>query len=418
MGMLWKVAARNVRRHKRRTIITGIVMMVGIGVFILFDSMLAGMDRLTIDNMVRFTDSFLKVRTPEYVSNLMGNPLDHGVPDPEGTMRAMLASGSGITAVAPRTRFVAQVSNYTDQLPVLAAAVDPVRDPAVFRLPEHLSAGSWLGGGSREVVMGAGLAGELGLAMGDYVVVSATTVYENVNADEYLIKGLLETPIPDINDNGLFMSYADAKDLLGFGELVTEIVSASGEYATLDGMLAASSTAAAGVRSALPGLEASSIGDLAMDYLAMRQMKSKSSMIMILAVLIIAGVGIVNTILMSVYARVKEIGVLKAYGMPPRDIRRLFTLEGLIIGAAGSLAGVLLGAGLTWWVCSTGIDIGSMLGGLDMGAIPLADTLYGEWRPATMVTGFLFGMFVAFVSARIPAKRAARMQVTDALRFV
>ncbi|GAB1457767.1 hypothetical protein MASR2M48_30750 [Spirochaetota bacterium] len=52
-----------------------------------------------------------------------------------------------------------------------------------------------------------------------------------------------------------------------------------------------------------------------------------------------------------------------------------------------------------------------------MGALPLNDTLYGEWNPVTMVIGFIFGVLVSFIAARIPAKRAATMEVTDALRF-
>ena len=59
----------------------------------------------------------------------------------------------------------------------------------------------------------------------------------------------------------------------------------------------------------------------------------------------------------------------------------------------------------------------AMVGDVDMGGLPLSGTLYGEWNPASMAFGFMFGLVVAFVSARIPAKRAARLEVTDALRF-
>jgi len=121
---------------------------------------------------------------------------------------------------------------------------------------------------------------------------------------------------------------------------------------------------------------------------------------------------------MAVYARIREIGVLRAYGMTAKEIRRLFTLEGLIVGAAGSLAGVILGILIVWITATYGINFGSMAGNIDMGGIPVLDRLYGEWNPGTMVFGFLFGMIVSFISARIPAKRAAKMQVTDALRFV
>ena len=420
MGTLFKIALRNVLRNKKRTAITGIVMIFGIGLYIMADSMLSGMDRMTIDNMVGYTNSFLKVRTPEYVSNLQGNPLDYGIPDPEGTIRKILATDPAIKAAAPRTRFVARLSNYVDEIPVLATAIDPGRDRTVLKLADRVEQGAWLdSAGPRGVVMGAELAEELGLGLGDYVLVSAMTVYENVNADEYEIVGLLATSDPELNYASLFMAYPDADELLGLDGLVTEIITAGGSYPTLNALLEGSDKAAASLAAALPGLQADPIRVLAQDYLAMREMKGKFSSVIILIVLVIAGVGIVNTILMAVYARIREIGVLRAYGMTAKEIKRLFTLEGLIVGAVGSLGGVLLGAGLVWLLATQGLSFGDLYSGdIDMGGIPLQDTLYGEWNALTFVTGFLFGMLVSFISARIPAKRASKMQVTDALRFV
>lgn len=426
MGTLWKIAVRNVLRHKRRTIITAIVMTVGIGLFIMMDSMLAGMDRITIDNMVDYTESSIKVRTPEYVANLQGTPLEHGVPDPERVMeriiavdKRIIAVDKRIVAVAPRMHFVASVSNYADSMPVIATAIDPARDGAVFKLAEAVATGTWLAGApAGSIVIGAGLSAELKVAVGDYLLVSASTAYENTNADEYLIAGTVASPMPAINDAGVFMSFADADRLLGTSGFVSEIAVATKRAARMQAMLTESEQLAASIRTAVPGLNVESISELAADYLAMRAMKSKFSYVMILVVLLIAGVGIVNTILMSVYARIREIGVLRAYGMSPPEIRRLFTLEGLIIGFVGSVGGVLFGMALVWYLASTGISIGALVGKVDMGGLPLSGTLYGEWNPATIAFGFVFGLVVAFVAARIPARRAAKLEVTDALRFV
>lgn len=418
MGTLWKIAFRNVLRNKRRTAITGIVMCFGIGMFIAMDSMLVGMDRITIDNIAAYTDSFMLVRTPEYASNVTGTPLEHGIPDPEGAAARILSSDARVAAVTPRTPFVARLSNYETEIPVRAVAVDPARDAEVYALAGDVAEGSWFGGdAAKTVVMGRVLAQDLGFELGDSVMISASTAYENVNADEYRIVGILDTPVPEINKTGLYMAYADADGLLGTKGLVTQLATASGKYGTLDGLLSGSAGVAASVRAALPALQADDLSSLAQDYLAMRQMKGKFSYVLILSMLLIAGVGIVNTILMAVYARVREIGVLKAYGMHPKDIRRLFTIEGVIVGFAGSLAGVILGALFDWYLVAGGVPLSAFFGDMSMGSIPFTGTLYGVWNPATMVSGFVFGLVVAFVSARIPAKRAARLEATDALKF-
>jgi putative ABC transport system permease protein len=415
MGTLWKIALRNTLRHGRRTIITAAVMTIGIACFIFFDSMLSGMDRITIDNMEAYSASAVKLRTSAYVEDIEMTPLDKGIPDPE---RALAAIGEAGYAAAPRLRFVAKLSNYEDEIPVIADGVDPAADARVFSLASSIVEGAWLApGAAKAVVMGAALAKELGLGVGDGLVVSARTLDEATNADEYLIVGLARTPSPEINRAGLFMSLETARELLAAPGLATEIDVALPRAPSLDAELAASEGAATRLRALLPALRADSLGDQAKDYLAMRNMKAKFSYIMIFVVLLIAAVGIANTILMSVYARVREIGVLRAYGMTGRDIKRLFTLEGLAVGLLGSTLGVLLGAGIDLYLIKYGIDLDRWMQNMATAAVPISGLLRGAWNPGTMAVGFVFGLAVSLVSARIPARMAARLEPTAALRF-
>lgn len=132
-------------------------------------------------------------------------------------------------------------------------------------------------------------------------------------------------------------------------------------------------------------------------------------------VLLIAAVGIVNTILMSIYSRVREIGVLRAYGMTPRDVTRLFLLEGLAVGVVGSALGVALGIFFDFLMIAKGFDLTSMAD--RFGSLPLSGVLRGEWNPGAIAFGFLFGVAVSLFAALVPARQAARMNPTSALRF-
>jgi ABC-type lipoprotein release transport system permease subunit len=419
MDTLWKIASRNVLRHRRRTVITGVVMMVGIGLFIAYDSVLAGMDRLSIDAMISYSSSFLKVRTPEYAADAMGTPLDHGIADPAAAMAAMARATPSIVATTSRTMFLAQASNYRDSEPIMAAAVDPEADAKVFATAGDVTGGSWLSpAANHEVVVGASLAKELGLKVGDGLLVSARTVYDNENADEFRIVGLIGGDASLSSTAAVYLSWADARAFLGESLPVTEIDSASSRQVSLDAELSESASAAKAVGAALPSLRADPVGEFAKDYLALRQSKQKGSYLLIVMILLIAAVGIVNTILMSVYSRVREIGVLRAYGMTPRDIKALFVREGLILGAVGSLAGLAFGALLVWYLNGVGLSVGKVFGDVDFGAIPMNGVLRGEWRPATYIVGLVFGILVAWIAARIPAKRAAKLEPTDALKFV
>jgi ABC-type lipoprotein release transport system permease subunit len=290
----------------------------------------------------------------------------------------------------------------------------------VFKLSEHLAAGRWLAPkpAENEILIGKGLAKDLGLGVGDWLVLSARAVDETLNADEFRIAGILDVPAQEVSQSGVFIDYGTARTLLGENLPVTTIAVSLPKTATLDKELAASLKAAGSIKSAFPGIEAIPIADAAKDYMAMRNMKAKYSFLIILVVLLIAGVGIVNTILMSVYSRIKEIGVLRAYGMLPGQIRRLFSLEGIMIGVIGSLGGVLFGSLFVWWSVKWGIPLDKMFAGLDLGSIPVGGALHGEWHPSIMVAGFVFGVAASWISARIPAKKAGRLEVTDALHFV
>lgn len=419
MGTLWKIAFRNVLRHKRRTAITGVVLMFGIGVYIMFGSMLAGMDRMSIDSMVDYSTASAKVTSPGYLETMSGTPLDFGLDDPAALEKAALAAGA--SATTRRTAFVGRLSNYVDALPVMAFAIDTATDGTVFALERAVDSGEWFPGReANEIVLGRKLASELGLAVGDWVVLSGRTRPGAENADEFVVVATVDAADPQVSNSGAYLSYAAAEEFLELDGLVTELDLALPRAATLDLALEEADALASALRAEFPELSTRSVKDQAADYLAMRNMKSKFSYVMMLVVLLIGGVGIVNTILMAVYARVKEIGVLRAYGMLGRDVKNLFTIEGVIVGAIGSLAGALLGVALTWYLAEYGIPIGAFFqdGALDMGNLPMMGSMYGEWKPLDIVVGFVFGVVVSFIAARIPARRAARLEVTDALRFV
>jgi putative ABC transport system permease protein len=412
MSTLLKIALRNTARHRRRTIITAVVMTVGIASFILFDSMISGMDRMTVDNMERFSVSSLKIRNPEYVENIEANPIDKSLSKPELVVKLLASKGIPATS---RLRFVAAISNYEDQLPLIADAVDPDTDSRVFDIYQTITKGGWLSGG-KTIVVGSSLAGEMGLDVGDYVVVSAKTVHDTTNADEYKIVGLVTTPSVEINRSGLFMTLNDAWELLDAQGLVTEVDASLPRSPSLGAALAQGDKNAEVLRAELPGLRVDPISYLAKDYLALRDFKAKNTYVVIFIVLLIAAVGIVNTILMSVYSRIREIGVLRAYGMTRREISRLFLLEGLIIGFIGSTAGLVLGCLANLPMTLYGIDLTPFAS--VMGSLPITGVLRGEWNFAKLVFGFAFGLVVSLISAQIPARKAAKFEPTEALHFV
>jgi ABC-type lipoprotein release transport system permease subunit len=166
-----------------------------------------------------------------------------------------------------------------------------------------------------------------------------------------------------------------------------------------------------------PGLVVKSWRDLGQDFINIVQAHMSIYNLLLFLVFVIAAVGISNTMLMAVYERFREIGMMRALGMQDGKLRLAFVLEACGIGLIGSIGGVLLGAMLSWWMVNWGIDYTSLIGRTDMG-YRINGVFRGAWNPATMVRAFLFGVLVSMVVSLIPASRALRKGITDCLRHV
>ncbi len=418
MSTVVRIALRNVIRHRRRALITAVTMMVGIGFFIALDSLYNGLDRLSVDDLINFRDSSVKIFSAAYDADRESFPLDKGVPDP-ASLESWLKRDKRVVAVTPRAQFLAQAGNNRDTTYVIGTAVDPAADPTVFALKSVVS-GSYFtpqAGADRQIIIGRELADKLGLTIGDTMVLAASTRFEAQNADDFTIVGLLSTSDPTLNKGTVFITLNAADDFLDLGGLVTEMDVRLRPRVNLSDTLADSASVAAGVKAAFPTLAPYSFQDLNKGILTVLKQKRIWGYVMMLFILLIAAVGIVNTVLMSVYERIREVGVLKALGFRGKEVVWMFILEGFFIGCLGSVLGAGLGILINCYSIYVGFPLQKF--GSDVGAgFAFWGTLRGEWNPGSILFAVIFGMVIAMIAAAIPARSAARMTATSALRFV
>lgn len=416
-GILWRIAIRNTWRQKRRTVLSSITIAFGIMLFIALDSLYAGLDRAAIDNMITLSASALKVSTREYGQERESFPLRYGLPDP-AALQTTLQQLPGVTGVTPRTRFLGELSNGLDSLPVTGIVIDPQQDQQVFKLHEHLK-GNYLDGSvPNQLIMGSTLAKELGVELGSSITLAALTRHESNNADAFVVAGLLDVTDPGLNRGTVLISYASAESFLSLEGLITELNVALERRINFSDYRDDMRTLQAQLQQQHPELQIDTFMELGANFLALSQQKQANGMVMLAVLLLIAAVGIFNTVMMSVYERVREIGVLRAHGMTPREVTLLFMMEGTLVGVTGGIIGVLTGGLLVYWLTTQGLAL-DQWGGNAMNSdnLPIWGTFYGEWRPSHMVFAFLFSMGIASIAGIIPARMAGKMTVTSALRF-
>jgi putative ABC transport system permease protein len=418
MGMILKIALRNIGRHKRRTILSAITIAAGLIVFILMDSTLTGIDRMSIDNMINLTTGALKIQTVQYDQEKNTFPLAYGINAASlSALETTLGRDRRVMHATRRTQFLGQLSNYTETVPVVGTVIDEATDTSVFGLKQYIT-GSYFGqNNGREILIGRQLAQDLGVGVGDNITLYALTKYDSRNADQFRIAGLLNTADPTINHSGVFITFTAANDFLDLENSVSELDVSVKRNSNLAVFSRDVTSIQAALQNEFPNLRVNTFLELGAGVLEITRAKRVSGIVFMAIILVIAVVGIFNTVFMSVYERIREIGVLRAHGMKPRDVTVMFVLEGMVTGLLGSVLGLATGSLINVYLVTTGIPMEKVVGGIATASYGISGSIYGEWNVPAIVLAFCLGIIVATVAGIIPARRASKIQVTQALRF-
>jgi len=421
--MLLKMAIRNVLRHKRRTFITVFTMAVGLMFFVFFDSLFVGIDSMLAETLVKYTDSAITIYSLEYDKNKKAFPLNKNIKDVEKITQLAKAFPE-VEAIANRTQFLGEIAYFGKSKYIVGTVIDPIEDAKTFEIKESIREGKYFNDNDEnEVLIGSYLAKELGISVGETITIISRTKYETHNAVDYVVIGLINSPSPVINETGVFVSFKGAERLLNLEGNITamHIKVRWNKGESIPSFAKKVENVAKSLEEKLSDYKVYSFMDIFGDFLLLMKQKRVSSFIMIFLMLLIAGVGIVNTILMAVYERIKEIGVLIAMGLKPKEIRKLFLLEGAVLGVIGGIAGIILGFLANLLLINYGYNLEAIFGGSVSGTelgMPVWGTIYGQWNIAAYIISFCFAFFTALISAYIPARYASKLHATDCLRFV
>lgn len=403
------LAWRNVFRHTRRTVITAAAISVGLASMIMMNTMMNGMDKMAARNIIDYETGHIEVFAKGYYREEGFFPLDTIVEDP-GTLTGKIGSMRGVSAVVPRVKFQASITDGIDELPVLGVGVDIARESSVFDTPEATVEGRFLAQ-SGDVLIGVGLAKDMGLEIGSFLTLVTKDRNGTYNARDLVVAGLLNTGHPLFDRNAAVIALKEAQELLAMGSGVTELSIRARNENDL---------------TPLKRELANVIGEEHESY-TWREMnasvfeisgfKRAAQFMVALIVVIISAIGIVNTMLMAVMERIPEIGTLKAMGFRKSGIMKMFMYEGGIIGIFGSLLGCVLGLLTSFYLVYIGIDISSVFQDMDIG-YPIRMIIKGEIDPWMVLYVFLFGVLVALAVTLWPVRKAAQLEPVDALRHV
>ena len=419
LRFLLLLAWKNLSRHRRRTVITAGALAVSVAMFIFMDSMLRGIDTESQRNLVWYETGSGRVVSAAQNRDLRKVELEHEIVDyrPLGAW----LSERGV-ANTPRIRFTGELFFGEGALPVRLVGIDPTTDPQVFRLPEALLPGSeFLTAGIPGLILGAWMSEDLGIVVGDFVEVRTRTRHGAMQTLELEVAGILLSPNPTINRGVGFLPLDVVQyelDMTGVTEIALGALRSPMGRPVAVPSGAALERALERLNADLAALGGTAAGwpQLAPDYLALVESKQSSNGVLLFLIFLIASVGISNTMLIAVYERIREFGMMRALGMDDAAIRATMVFEAGAIGLLGSLAGLAVGAAATWWLVNWGIDMSGLYGNVNIG-YRVTGIFRGAWNPGIMLTAVIFGVAASMAIALLPARRALRLDVVQCLRY-
>jgi putative ABC transport system permease protein len=411
MKFTFSLAWKNLFRYTRRTIITSVAIAIGLAIYVWVDGWMAGIQQESDRNLIWYETGSAAIFDARYWADRDFMPLKYGIKDPKGILDTLAANGIPAT---PRLRFQAEIFNNDKSFDIITEGIDPATDENVFRIKKEntIRKGAYLSENGEEILLGSTLAENLGVDAGASVELRMRTQYGTYNTATLKVVGIIGSPNPVLDRGTGLIPLSTAQKILDMDTAVTQVAVA---YPELGNISQEMTKTAALLSPASPGLVVQDFTSLSGNPNTIDTKKSFIG-IMLFLVAIIAAVGVTNTMLMSVYERVREIGMMRALGMEDKSIRWLFLAEAAGIGLLGSAVGVGLGALLTWYTVTWGFDFSSMMKNIDIG-YRIGTVFKGAWNPSTMVTGFIFGVMVAGICAWIPSSKALKMGITDCLRY-
>jgi putative ABC transport system permease protein len=328
-------------------------------------------------------------------------------------MMAALGEIDHVEMVIPRLKFGAMVSTGDKLISMSGWGVNPEAELAFTDIEDYLAEGRMVTPGRQEVVMGTALLEEINCQVGEKVTVVFNTAYGSMRGVTFEIVGRIDSGLKLLNEMVFYLPLDQAQRLLEMEGQVTELLLVTADPELVPQVLpeVKALLVRAGEDSRYLALSYRETSDL----IPLMDLSELIFNYVYFFLVLLSCIVVINTMIMIIRERTREIGMMTALGLEAKNILQLFVIEGAFMGIAGSLVGSVLGHLLTAYLGKTGFDYGQALSGMDTEV--LFDTMfYPVASTANAIFAFVLGVVVVTLACLFPARRAARLQPTAAMR--
>ncbi len=398
------IAYRNLVRNGRRTTLTALAVALGLVVVMAMSSLIEGMISTMVADGIRMISGHLQIRAESYDSDKASLLSKDLLRDGEA-WAAKVEALPGVQSAAPVLWSGGLLSTAQESIGIQIVGID-VEDAFHEPIRAGIIVGEYLKNDDRgRILVGKGLADEMDIAVGRRVSVAASNADGEGLEGLFTVVGLVDTGFPSIDQNRIIMPLAQAQAFSGVGNRFSSLI------VMLDDQ---EETAVIASMFTDPDIQVLTWEDL--NRLVLESVENGIIFYYVLygIVFLAVAVLIANTLLMSVFARAQEIGILASLGMNHRQIMLLFLIEGILLALLGIALGLVLGLGVVSYMTFVGFAIpaetASMVEGFAFGT-----TIKGGFAPVQFVVLSLLLLVIVSLVSLYPAALAARMEPVEAL---
>ena len=409
MRLYLRLAWRNVWRHKRRTIIIFLAMSLTLALMMFYDGLMNGFTDAIYGNAVKVLGGNIQVHAEGYRAQANSTPL-LPLADPQAVVKAAEANPL-VLAATERINTGGLVTSREGAFAVGITGIEPEKEQKVNLIGQYVKAGRNLTSEDGDnILIGKGLADAMSVQVGDRIALVGRSQHKQMRQRTMTIIGIFDLGMADIEKQTVYISLGEAQSLYDLGSQSTEVAiflkQLGQEGAIINNM-----------KPALPGYEIESFEANYPDLASAINTKGGVMDVFSVIIIAIAGVGILNLLLMAVYERTREIGMLGAMGLRPNQISLLFILEGTMIGLIGVAVGIVFGLVINGILMKVGLDFGSM-GSVTSYMALVKDRVYPTWGVEKLLMRASLVAIISALAALIPAMEAGRREPAEALHFV
>ena len=409
-----RIAYVHLMSKKRQTAVAMLGVMFGITVFIFQAGLITGLQTFMLDKIVNNSPHVHIYNEPDknppsilskiyheenqmvVVRNQKQKEVDKKIRNPRAIM-TLLAGMPGVLGVAPNVGTQAIVKAGVKQIPVSISGVEIEKEDALFNIHKDQIAGDLkrLNIINNGIILGKGVADKLGAEIDDVITVATT-----VSAIDMKVVSITSTGITAIDDNRAMVNLRIAQKLMNKDKLyITDI---NMKLKNVDHADAMSEDL-----TKLLGLRAQSWKEANANVFSVFKIQNIATYLVISSILIVAGFGIFNILMMMIYEKMTDIAVLKSIGYKNRDIRNIFMIEAIVIGFVGGVLGLIHG-----WIASF---VASKIEVKLAGLVTL-DHLTINFDPMFYAAGFAFALATTALAGYFPALKASKIDPVEIIR--